>query len=199
MRRTTAPDSPSWPTSWACSAPGPRTTTAPARRSGWARTPPAPTRWPGCSAWPPRSTWAAHPPPAEHAGVTKLGNRTLINMRVNSHPGTQVNRRPAGYGGSAGQRHLAATARAPAPRFYPTRSLMRIGASLFLIAVGAILTFAVTADVNGLDLSTIGVILMIVGAAGLLITIAMLSTRRRTDIIHRRTGTTVIEPNDPID
>jgi uncharacterized membrane protein len=76
---------------------------------------------------------------------------------------------------------------------------MRIGASLFLIAVGAILTFAVTADVNGLDLSTIGVILMIVGAAGLLITIAMLSTRRRTDIIHRRTGTTVIEPNDPID
>ncbi|HST46851.1 DUF6458 family protein [Jatrophihabitans sp.] len=76
---------------------------------------------------------------------------------------------------------------------------MRIGASLFLIAVGAILTFAVTADVNGLDLSTIGVILMIVGAAGLLITVAMMSTRRRTDIIHRRSGTTVIEPNDPID
>jgi hypothetical protein len=76
---------------------------------------------------------------------------------------------------------------------------MRIGASLFLIAIGAILTFAVTADINGLDLSTIGVILMIVGVAGLLITLAMMSMRRRTDVIHRRTGTTYIEPNDPID
>jgi membrane-bound ClpP family serine protease len=76
---------------------------------------------------------------------------------------------------------------------------MRIGASLFLIAVGAILTFAVTKQVNGVDLSTIGVILMIVGIIGLLITLAMVSMRRRTDIIHRRTGTTVIEPNDPID
>ncbi len=76
---------------------------------------------------------------------------------------------------------------------------MRIGASLFLIAFGAILTFAVTKEVNGVDLSTIGVILMIVGAAGLLITLAMVSTRRRTDIIHRRTGTTVIEPSDPVD
>jgi len=76
---------------------------------------------------------------------------------------------------------------------------MRIGASLFLIAVGAILTFAVTKDVNGLDVNTIGVILMIVGAAGLLITVAMMSMRRRTDIIHRPTGTTYIEPNDPVD
>ncbi|HEV2888142.1 MAG TPA: DUF6458 family protein [Jatrophihabitans sp.] len=76
---------------------------------------------------------------------------------------------------------------------------MRIGASLFLIAVGAILTFAVTKEVNGIDLSTIGVILMIVGAAGLLITLAMLSMRRRTDIIHRRNGTTYIEPGDPVD
>jgi Domain of unknown function (DUF6458) len=76
---------------------------------------------------------------------------------------------------------------------------MRIGASLFLIACGAILTFAVTKEVNGVDLSAIGWILMIVGAAGLLITLAMLSTRRRTDIIHRRSGTTVIEPGGPVD
>jgi hypothetical protein len=76
---------------------------------------------------------------------------------------------------------------------------MRIGASLFLIACGAILTFAVTKEVNGVDLSAIGWILMIVGAAGLLITLAMLSTRRRTDIIHRRSGTTVIEPGNPVD
>jgi Domain of unknown function (DUF6458) len=76
---------------------------------------------------------------------------------------------------------------------------MRIGASLFLIACGAILTFAVTKEVNGVDLSAIGWILMIVGAAGLLITLAMLNTRRRTDIIHRRSGTTVIEPGNPVD
>lgn len=76
---------------------------------------------------------------------------------------------------------------------------MRIGASLFLIAVGAILTFAVTAEVSGIDLSTIGVILMIVGALGLLITMIMMSTRRRTDIIHRRNGTTYIEPGGPAD
>jgi uncharacterized membrane protein YidH (DUF202 family) len=76
---------------------------------------------------------------------------------------------------------------------------MRIGASLFLIACGAILTFAVTKQVNGVDLSTIGVILMIVGAAGLLITLAMVNRRRRTDIIHRPNSTTYIAPGDPID
>jgi hypothetical protein len=76
---------------------------------------------------------------------------------------------------------------------------MRIGASLFLIAVGAILKFAVTKGINGVDVGAVGVILMIVGAIGLLITIALMTTRRRTDVVHRRGGTTVIEPNDPID
>ena len=46
---------------------------------------------------------------------------------------------------------------------------MTIGASLFLIAVGAILNFAVTASVAGVDLQTVGVILMIVGAVGLVL------------------------------
>jgi hypothetical protein len=50
---------------------------------------------------------------------------------------------------------------------------MGIGASVFLIAVGAILTFAVNATVSGLDLSTIGVILMIAGAIGLLASLFM--------------------------
>jgi len=76
---------------------------------------------------------------------------------------------------------------------------MRIGASLFLIAVGAILKFAVTKQVNGVDVGTIGVILMIIGAAGLIITLILMNTRRRTDIIHRPTGTTYIAPGDPID
>jgi hypothetical protein len=46
---------------------------------------------------------------------------------------------------------------------------MTIGTSLFLIAVGAILKFAVTLNVAGVDLHTIGVILMVVGGVGLLI------------------------------
>ena len=44
---------------------------------------------------------------------------------------------------------------------------MTIGTSLFLIAAGAILKFAVTAHVEGVDLHTVGLILMIVGGVGL--------------------------------
>jgi beta-lactamase regulating signal transducer with metallopeptidase domain len=55
-----------------------------------------------------------------------------------------------------------------------------IGTSLFLIAVGAILYFAVNADVSGLEISTIGIILMVVGALGLLISLFLLSSARRT-------------------
>ncbi len=48
---------------------------------------------------------------------------------------------------------------------------MALGTSLFLIAVGAILRFAVTATTHGVNIHTIGVILMIVGAVGLLISL----------------------------
>ena len=48
---------------------------------------------------------------------------------------------------------------------------MTIGASLFCIAIGAILHWAVTATVSGIDLQTVGTILMIVGVLGLLITL----------------------------
>jgi hypothetical protein len=46
---------------------------------------------------------------------------------------------------------------------------MGIGTSLFLIAVGAILKFAVDDDMGGIDLATVGLILMIVGIVGLVI------------------------------
>ena len=46
---------------------------------------------------------------------------------------------------------------------------MGLSASLILIAVGAILTWAVTADVSGMNINTVGVILMVVGIAGALI------------------------------
>jgi hypothetical protein len=54
-----------------------------------------------------------------------------------------------------------------------------IGTSLFLIAVGAILYFAVNADISGLDISTVGIILMVVGVIGLLISLFFLSEWRR--------------------
>ena len=51
---------------------------------------------------------------------------------------------------------------------------MTIGTSLFLIAVGAILRYAVTADISGIDLDVAGLILMIVGAAGLVVGLFLL-------------------------
>jgi Flp pilus assembly protein protease CpaA len=56
---------------------------------------------------------------------------------------------------------------------------MTIGASIFLIAVGAIITFAVHATVSGLDLQVVGVILMIAGAIGLVLELAVFAPRRR--------------------
>jgi hypothetical protein len=58
---------------------------------------------------------------------------------------------------------------------------MAIGTSIVLIAVGAILKFAVTASVSGISLATVGVILMIVGALGLLISIIMAGMWSRGD------------------
>jgi hypothetical protein len=54
---------------------------------------------------------------------------------------------------------------------------MTIGASVLLIAIGAILLFAVTATIAGVSVNTIGVILMIAGAVGLLISL-MTAARR---------------------
>ena len=50
---------------------------------------------------------------------------------------------------------------------------MTLGASLLLIAVGAILKFAVTATLAGVSIGTVGVILMVVGIVGLIITLGL--------------------------
>lgn len=52
---------------------------------------------------------------------------------------------------------------------------MGIGISVFLIAVGAILAFATHVTASGVDLTTIGYILMVVGAIGLLVALAVLN------------------------
>lgn len=48
---------------------------------------------------------------------------------------------------------------------------MGLGTSIFLIAVGAILNFAVSWHANGIDIKTVGAILMIVGAIGLVLSL----------------------------
>jgi hypothetical protein len=48
---------------------------------------------------------------------------------------------------------------------------MPLGTSIFLIAVGAILRYAVTATVEGINITTVGLILMIVGIVGLVLSI----------------------------
>jgi hypothetical protein len=64
---------------------------------------------------------------------------------------------------------------------------MGIGVSIFLIAVGAILIWAVNASVSGIELTTIGWILLIVGAIGALLSLIFWSTWggfRRADAVH---------------
>ena len=58
---------------------------------------------------------------------------------------------------------------------------MTYGASIFLIAIGAILRYAVTDDISGVDLSTIGLILMIAGGLALLITLFLTLSSRAPD------------------
>ena len=74
---------------------------------------------------------------------------------------------------------------------------MGLGVSIFLIAVGAILTWAVNATVSGLELQTIGVILMVVGALGLVLSMIFWSSwggfggpagRRRTTYVDEGPG-----------
>jgi hypothetical protein len=82
---------------------------------------------------------------------------------------------------------------------------MGIGGGLFLVAVGAVLTWGVNATVNGLDIQTIGVILMIVGVIGVALDlIVFMPRRRRTRVVSSNSsgygapmnGGTVIQDSD---
>ena len=55
---------------------------------------------------------------------------------------------------------------------------MTIGVSLLLIAVGAILKWAVTASVAGISIATVGLILLIVGVLGLVLGLIQMATAR---------------------
>ena len=53
---------------------------------------------------------------------------------------------------------------------------MGIGISMILLALGAILVWATDASVSGVDLTTVGVILVVVGAAGALLSVVFWSS-----------------------
>lgn len=55
---------------------------------------------------------------------------------------------------------------------------MGIGVSIFLIAVGAILTFALETAADGINLDTVGIILMIVGVVGILLSMLVFGSWR---------------------
>jgi hypothetical protein len=57
---------------------------------------------------------------------------------------------------------------------------MGIGGSIFLLALGAILAFAINAHISGIDINIVGWVLMAAGLVGLIITIWYWSSRRRT-------------------
>jgi hypothetical protein len=75
---------------------------------------------------------------------------------------------------------------------------MALGTSLFLIAVGAILRYAVSDSLESIDIPTIGLILMIVGIVGLLISLFTMTLwdrdRRRGSVVEERR---VVDRHDP--
>jgi hypothetical protein len=68
-----------------------------------------------------------------------------------------------------------------------------IGASIFLIAVGAIIAFALEVRVGWLDLDVVGWVLMAAGAIGLILTMTIWSGRRRTVVTTPTTERRVVE------
>ena len=77
---------------------------------------------------------------------------------------------------------------------------MATGVSLFFIAIGAILTFAVHTPVSGIDLDTIGVILMVIGLLGMLFSLVLWDSwtprYRRNDVLTD--GDLVIDEAAPV-
>jgi Domain of unknown function (DUF6458) len=70
---------------------------------------------------------------------------------------------------------------------------MSTGISILLIGVGAVLTFALEREAEGINLNTVGIIMMIVGLLGLAVSALFWSSwgpynreRRRTTIVDRQ-------------
>lgn len=73
---------------------------------------------------------------------------------------------------------------------------MGIAPSFVTMTIGALLAFAVTGHVDGLNIRAAGVILLLAGAIAVAYNIKAMRTRRRTDIISEPGHTTYLEPSD---
>lgn len=69
---------------------------------------------------------------------------------------------------------------------------MRIGSSIFLIALGAILAFAIRAEISIIDLTLVGYILMAVGVIGLIASLLLAAPRRQARVSESRS---VVDPH----
>ncbi|WP_205699306.1 DUF6458 family protein [Conexibacter sp. SYSU D00693] len=65
---------------------------------------------------------------------------------------------------------------------------MTMGTSVFLIALGAILRYAVEDAISGVNLATVGLILMIAGIVGIVLSFLMMAMARdrRAEVVHER-------------
>ena len=61
---------------------------------------------------------------------------------------------------------------------------MGIGVSIFFIALGAVLAFAINVEAEGFNVNTVGIILMVVGALGLLVTTLIFGSDRESHSHH---------------
>jgi Domain of unknown function (DUF6458) len=79
------------------------------------------------------------------------------------------------------------------------RPVMGIGVSVFLIAVGAILTFALNLSVGFLELDVVGWILMAAGVIGLIVTMVIWGGRRRSVVTTQPTEVRRVEERRDVD
>lgn len=63
---------------------------------------------------------------------------------------------------------------------------MTIGGGVFLVAVGAILAFAVNFQLAGIDIHIVGWILMVAGVFGIITGLYLMNRGRRTDLVEER-------------
>jgi Domain of unknown function (DUF6458) len=87
----------------------------------------------------------------------------------------------------------------PAGRQPKEGDTLGIGGSIFLIALGAILAFGVNADLGFIDISVVGVVLMLAGLVLLFLTTWFWQSRRRTVVADPPVRETrVVEPRVPV-
>ncbi|MBL7495606.1 hypothetical protein I6A84_35440 [Frankia sp. CNm7] len=72
---------------------------------------------------------------------------------------------------------------------------MGIGAGIFLMALGAILTFAVDVEISGLDIAVIGVVLMVAGAVGIILDVFLFAPRRRQRVVYQQQQRPAVRPD----